>query len=156
MVTGYGDFYAATVVDNYDPFGQNRLNVMVPEIFAETPVWAVASITDESGLPDVGDAVWVSFEAGNSDRPVWQRPAGTGVRAEPRSYVGKYHGRVVDNMDPIQERRLNVLIPEIDESPMWAAPGSEVEHLDAPGLDAAVWIEFEYGDPAYPRWVGLI
>ena len=155
MATGYGDFYAATVVDNNDPLGQNRLSVMVPEIFAETPVWAVASITDSSGLPSVGDSVWVSFEAGNSDHPVWQRPEGGDTQGAARSYSGKYHGRVIDNVDPMQERRLNVLVPEIDESPMWASAGAEVEHLDTPELDTGVWIEFEYGDPAHPRWVGL-
>ena len=155
MATGYGDFYAATVVDNYDPLGQNRLSVMVPEIFAETPVWAVASITDGSGLPSVGDSVWVSFEAGNSDHPVWQRTEGGDTQGAARSYPGKYHGRVVDNVDPMQERRLNVLVPEIDGSPMWASAGAEVEQLDTPELDTGVWIEFEYGDPAHPRWVGL-
>lgn len=161
MVTGYGGTYAATVVDNYDPLGQNRVSVMVPEIFAETPVWAAASITDDSGLPAVGDSLWISFEHGDSDYPVWQRPEhsdayGDSQHEPDRNYQGKYHGRVIDNVDPLQERRLHVVVPEIDESPAWATAGSEVDHLDVPELDTAVWIEYEYGDPAYPRWVGLI
>ena len=155
MVSGYGGTYAATVIDNTDPAGQCRLHVLVPDIFAETPVWAAASITDDSDPPAVGESVWVSFEAGNSDHPVWQRPEGGDTQGAARSYSGKYHGRVIDNVDPMQERRLNVLVPEIDESPMWASAGAEVEHLDTPELDTGVWIEFEYGDPAHPRWVGL-
>jgi len=159
MVTGYASTYAATVVDNYDPVGQNRLNVMVPEVFAETPVWAAASITDDLGLPAIGDSVWVSFEHGDSDYPVWQRPQRSDTddaQGAGRKYPGKYHGRVIDNIDPLQERRLHVVVPELDESPAWATAGSEVEHLDVPELDTPVWIEYEYGDPAYPRWVGLI
>jgi hypothetical protein len=51
---------------------------------------------------------------------------------------------------------LQVSVPEVDPLPAWATAGSEVEHLDLPEVDSEVWIEYEYGDPAYPRWVGLI
>ena len=152
---GYGGTYAATVTDNMDPIGERRMQVLVPEIFDTTPVWAAASITDDSELPAVGDTVWVSFEAGDSDYPVWQRPQGGDAPDNSRSYVGKYHGRVINNMDPLDQRRVEVMIPEIGDTPAWATAGSEVEHLDVPELDTLVWIEFEYGDPAYPKWVGL-
>ena len=46
--------------------------------------------------------------------------------------------------------------PSVDESAAWATAGSEVADLDVPEIDTEVWIEYEYGDPAYPRWVGLI
>ena len=131
------------------------MQVLVPEIFDTTPVWARASITDDSELPAVGDTVWVSFEAGDSDYPVWQRPQGGDAPDNSRSYVGKYHGRVINNMDPLDQRRVEGMIPEISDTPAWATAGSEVEHLDVPELDTLVWIEFEYGDPAYPKWVGL-
>lgn len=160
MVTGYGGFYRGSVIDNLDPLDQRRLHVLVPEIFAETPVWAVASITDGSGPPDLGELVWISFEHGDTDYPVWQRPEGSDegdAQGASHRYHGKYHGRVIDNVDPLQERRVQVLVPEVDDSnPAWATAGSEVSHLDVPELDTAVWIEYEYGDPAYPRWVGLI
>jgi hypothetical protein len=159
MVMGYGGTYLGSVVDDQDPFGQRRLHVLVPEIFAETPVWAAASITDDSGQPGLGDSVWISFEHGDSDYPVWQRPTGGDTPEDTqgtRNYAGKYHGRVINNDDPLQERRVQVQVPEVDQSAAWATAGSEVEHLDVPEVDTEVWIEYEYGDPAYPRWVGLI
>ena len=156
MVTGYGGTYLGSVVDDQDPLGQRRLHVLVPEIFAETPVWAAASITDDSAQPGVGDSVWVSFEHGDTDYPVWQRPAGGDTPGDTHKFAGKYQGRVINNEDPMQERRVQILVPEVDQSAAWATAGSEVEHLDVPEVDCEVWIEYEYGDPAYPRWVGLI
>ena len=47
------------------------------------------------------------------------------------------------------------VVPVLDESAAWAIAGSEVADLEAPQVDTEVWIEYEYGDPAYPRWVGL-
>jgi len=157
MVTGYGGTYLGSVVDDQDPLGQRRLNVLVPEIWDESPVWAAASITDDSGQPGVGDSVWISFEHGDTDYPVWQRPEGGGdTEGDARSYPGKYHGRVINNDDPLQARRVQVRVPDVGESDAWATAGSEVEHLDVPEVDTEVWVEYEYGDPAYPRWVGLI
>ena len=156
MVTGYGGSYLGSVVNDQDPLDQRRLHVLVPEIFAETPVWAAASITDDLGQPSVGDTVWVSFEHGDTDYPVWQRPEGGDTQGEARSYPGKYRGRVINKDDPIQERRLQVIVPELDESAAWAIAGSEVADLEVPEVDTEVWIEYEYGDPEYPRWVGLI
>ena len=156
MVTGYGDSYRGSVVDDLDPLGQRRLHVLVPEIFGETPVWAAASITDDSGQPGVGESVWITFEHGDTDYPVWQRSEGGDTQGAARSFSGKYRGQVIDNQDPQQQRRLQVLVPEVDSSSAWATAGAEVEHLDLPDVGGEVWIEYEYGDPAYPRWVGLI
>jgi hypothetical protein len=69
--------------------------------------------------------------------------------------VGKYRGRVVDTDDPMYAKRLKVEVPEVDPSPAWATAGFEVGEDDLPDVGSDVWIEYEYGDPAYPRWVGL-
>jgi len=156
MVTGYGGSYRGSVVDDADPLGQRRLQVLVPEIFGQTPVCAAASITDDSSQPGVGDSVWVSFEYGDTDHPVWQRSEGSDTEGTAHNYRGKYRGQVISNEDPQQERRVQVLVPEVDSSAAWATAGAEVEHVDVPQVGSEVWVEYEYGDPAYPRWVGLI
>jgi hypothetical protein len=155
MVTGYGGTYLASVIDDRDPLEQRRLNVLVPEIWGDASLWAAASITDDSRQPAVGDSVWISFEHGDTDYPVWQRPEGGATHDEARNYVGKYRGRVIDIDDPMQERRLQVIVPEVDESAAWATAATEVADLDVPEIDREVWIEYEHGDPMYPRWVGL-
>jgi hypothetical protein len=159
MVSGYGGTYLGSVVDDADPLGERRLRVLVPEIYGDESVWAAASTTDDGVAPGLGESVWVSFEHGDTDHPVWQRPAdatGGDTTGGGHRYIGKYRGRVVDNADPMQERRLNVIVPELGDWSTWATAGSEVEQLDVPEVGTEVWIEFEYGDPAYPRWVGLI
>jgi hypothetical protein len=111
VVTGYGGTFRATVVDDADPMQQSRLQVVVPDVYGDSvPVWAVASRTDDSsGSPAIGDLVWVSFEHGDTDYPVWQADQGADQGVPPAGgYVGKYRAVVVDNMDPQQERRLEV------------------------------------------------
>ena len=154
MVTGYGGTYRGSVVDADDPNQQNRLLVLVPEVYGDAPAWAAASLTSPSAaLPTIGELVWVSFEHGDSEYPVWQHDQGSS--SDTGSYVGKYRGRVISNEDPIQANRLHVEVPEVDPSPAWATAGIEVGEEGPPDVGADVWIEYEYGDPAYPRWVGV-
>ena len=157
MVTGYGGTYRASVVDNNDPMLQNRLLVLVPEVYgAEVSVWAAASLSSSSAaLPAVGDPVWVSFEHGDTDYPVWQLEGSDESDQTGKGYIGKYRGLVLGNLDPIQQNRLEVTVPEVDPSTAWAVPSDEVRYLEPPGVGSEVWVEYENGDPAYPRWVGL-
>jgi hypothetical protein len=95
------------VLDDVDPVGQRRLQVEVPDVFGDGPVWAAASLPvgAEDLLPGVGEAVWVSFEHGDSDYPVWERAlAGQGRAMADRGYLGKYHGVVTDADDPLYQR----------------------------------------------------
>ena len=65
--------YRAVVTDNTDPLLTRRLRVIVPEVTADVGVWAMACLPPGSidEIPSVGDGVWVAFEAGDPDRPVW-------------------------------------------------------------------------------------
>lgn len=70
--------YRGLVTDNQDPQKRGRLEVRVPAIFTDQPVWALPCVPmanpDGSGffsIPDIEANVWVEFEAGNLDFPIW-------------------------------------------------------------------------------------
>jgi hypothetical protein len=158
MATGYTGTYRALVVSDQDPLGEKRLQVQVPEVFLDQSVWARPSLPpgEVGALPAVGDVVWVSFEAGDSDYPVWEHDPSTVLPpAYGQGFGGKYRGLVVDNLDPMQAYRLLVRVPEVGYDEMWAAPDPGLSVSEVPAVGAEVWIEFESGDVSYPRWVGV-
>ena len=76
-MTYYGKF-RGVVVDNNDPNQLGRLTARVPDIFGdETSGWALPATPyagDGVGLyliPPVGASVWVEFEHGNPEYPIW-------------------------------------------------------------------------------------
>jgi hypothetical protein len=76
-------------------------------------------------------------------------------------FWGKYRGVVVDNVDPLEQGRLIVTVPAVLGGVMtaWAMPcvpyaGSGVGFCMPPPIGAALWVEFEGGDPDYPIWTG--
>lgn len=76
------------------------------------------------------------------------------------SNFGKYRGKVIDPVDPLQLGRIVALVPAISEFPLnWAMPatpyaGAGVGFFAIPPVGANVWIEFEGGDANYPIWSG--
>lgn len=155
MVTGYDGTYRAVVLDTLDPALQNRLQVLVPDIWGDTPIWA-APLVHDAALPNVGDTVWVSFEHGDSDYPIWQADSASTPTQPGRGFIGKYKGIVIDNVDPQQSNRLEVTVAEVDSSPMWAQPSADTQYMSVPAVGTEVWVEYDQGDPAYPRWVGIV
>lgn len=161
MTRGLGGSYQGRVVDDQDPLGEERLQVIVPEIFGTDWVWARASREpgDDRPVPAIDDAVWVWFEAGDTDYPVWHRPEEVGATEPPpdhhQAYLGVFRGRVVNNLDPLEEHRLEVVVPEIGFDTAWARPSFSMADAAIPDIDAEVWIEYESGDIAYPVWVGV-
>jgi hypothetical protein len=162
MAPGYGGTYAGSVVNNVDPLLQNRLQVVVPEVYGpDVSGWAMPSVAPgDDSTPAVGDKVWISFERGDSDYPVWERDAAAeSEEPDRKGYVGKYRGLVVDNADPLMEHRLLVQVPDVlgtDSS--WARaslPGGDAGDVEVPAPGDEVWIEFEEGDAERPVWVGV-
>ena len=78
-----------------------------------------------------------------------------------KRYYGKYRGTVLNNLDPLQEGRIQAQVPDVSAllPSSWAMPclpaaGIQNGLFTVPPIGAAVWIEFEQGDADHPIWVG--
>jgi hypothetical protein len=76
-------------------------------------------------------------------------------------YFGKYRGKVVNNVDPLQMGRVQVSVPAVlgDNRMSWADPcvpyaGPKVGFYAIPPVGANIWVEFEGGKPENPIWSG--
>jgi uncharacterized protein involved in type VI secretion and phage assembly len=69
--------YRGVVADNNDTTSRGRLQVKVPAVLGDTAIWALPCVPyagDSVGffaMPEPQTAVWVEFEAGNIDYPIW-------------------------------------------------------------------------------------
>ena len=71
--------YRATVLQNLDPQNQGRVQVQLGDRYGPFPsTWAMPSfalagkaMSGAVSLPAVGSSVWVEFEAGDTDYPIW-------------------------------------------------------------------------------------
>ncbi len=70
--------FRGTIVDNNDPLGLGRVRVLVPDVLGGTVSgWALPSSPYAGSgvglfaLSPIGANVWVEFEEGDPDRPVW-------------------------------------------------------------------------------------
>jgi hypothetical protein len=78
-----------------------------------------------------------------------------------RQVFGKYRGKVVNNVDPLQLGRVQVSSPDaLGEGRLgWAMPcvpyaGPGVGFFAVPPVGANVWVECEGGNPDRPIWSG--
>jgi hypothetical protein len=70
--------YRGTVVNNIDPTQIGRLLVQVPDVLGLAPSsWAMPCFPFTGkqmgswALPQIGTGVWVEFEQGDPDQPIW-------------------------------------------------------------------------------------
>ncbi len=70
--------YRATVVNNVDPLQIGRIMAMVPDVSNLVPsTWAMPCIPiagKQMGtfmVPQIGSGVWIQYEGGDPDYPVW-------------------------------------------------------------------------------------
>ena len=70
--------YRATVINNVDPMQIGRIQAMVPDVAGFVPsTWAMPCVpvaginTGFFAVPMIGSGVWVEFERGNPDFPIW-------------------------------------------------------------------------------------
>ncbi|TQV82479.1 baseplate assembly protein [Exilibacterium tricleocarpae] len=81
-----------------------------------------------------------------------------------QQFLGKYRATVFNNIDLEYRGRLQLTIPDVlGLSPStWAEccapfsglPGTTAGIFAVPPIGAAVWVEFEQGDPNRPIWTG--
>ena len=77
-VTKYFGKYRGTVVNNVDPMQIGRIQAIVPDVSNVLPTsWAMPCVPvaglqmGEFTVPPVGSGVWMEFEQGNPDFPIW-------------------------------------------------------------------------------------
>ncbi len=102
--------YRGFVVDNADPENQGRLTLQVPNLLGKEVVtgWAMPCVPYGGGanqgflfIPEVGAGVWVEFEAGKLEFPVWvgtfwRKPGGESELPKPNDADGAEQGSVQD------------------------------------------------------------
>lgn len=77
-MTRYYGKYRGKVMLNEDPEGLGRIQVSVPAVFGDIPTnWALPSVPYAGmqncfyAIPPLNANVWVEFEAGDPERPIW-------------------------------------------------------------------------------------
>jgi hypothetical protein len=70
--------YRGTVLNNIDPMQIGRVQVQVPDVTGLIPsTWAMPSFPFTGkqmgmwAIPQIGTGVWVEFEQGDADYPIW-------------------------------------------------------------------------------------
>jgi len=78
MSTKYFGIYRATVINNIDPMMLGRITVIVPAVSSVTPTTFCDPCFPFTGkqmgaymIPQIGASVWVQFQGGDPDYPVW-------------------------------------------------------------------------------------
>lgn len=70
--------YRGTVINNIDPLQMGRIMAVVPDVSNLVPTsWAMPCVPiagKQSGVymvPQIGAGVWIEFEQGDPDHPIW-------------------------------------------------------------------------------------
>jgi len=76
--TKYFGKYRGTVINNVDPMQIGRIQAMVPDVSNVIPsTWAMPCVPVAGKMmgayfvPQVGSGVWIEYEQGNPDYPIW-------------------------------------------------------------------------------------
>ena len=78
--------YRAQVIDIDDPDELGRIRVLCPKVMGQLPLeWAMSCFPPGIfDIPERGDSVWIEFENGDVDKPIW-----TGIFAT-KSYMKRF------------------------------------------------------------------
>ncbi len=111
--------YRGVVTDINDPLMQGRIRARVPDVLGDAESgWALPCLAfggSQMGLfvlPDVGSAVWMEFEHGDPDYPVW---------------AGSFFGSVAD-------MPTELLAPPYQKTLLQTKTGHSITLDDTPGI----------------------
>ena len=78
-----------------------------------------------------------------------------------KKFYGIYRATVLNNIDPMQLGRIQVIVPDVSNiiPSSWAMPcvpiaGKQMGTFVVPQIGSGVWVQFEQGDPDFPVWTG--
>ena len=78
MTERYYGKYRGSVINNVDPMLTGRIQAIVPDVSGPTPTsWAMPCVlmagiqTGNIAIPPIGAGVWIEFERGDPDYPIW-------------------------------------------------------------------------------------
>lgn len=118
--------FRATVKDNDDPLKRGRILISIPSLVPseEPTLWAESCLPpDYFSIPRVGEYVWIMFEEGDIQLPVWMgifptrdyvkdKMAGFGDRInyDPNiiRITGKYGGITIHDNDTIGDIKISI------------------------------------------------
>ena len=85
----FAGVYRATVVNNKDPKKQRRLQVELTTSVGHFTdwVWPIEPANISTEVPDIGQGVWVHFQAGDHEYPTWSGSFGKHKGKSKRLYV---------------------------------------------------------------------
>ncbi len=72
-MSSHGGVFRGSVYDADDPEGRGRLRLMIPQVFGGAPsTWAEPTQAPSTkDVPEINDLVWVMFEGGDINRPIY-------------------------------------------------------------------------------------
>ena len=113
--------YRAQVVDNNDPEKRGRIRVKCPTVLGEQiSRWALPCFPPNTfTVPQVGELVWIEFEGGKKDSPIWN-----GVFYSKEQLSNKFKGlpynpkdviNVAENINTIADKNHSIKAVGISE-----------------------------------------
>jgi len=94
--------YRATVIDNRDPLNQGRIQISAPDVLGDqTSGWALpcAPFSGDGlgffAVPSVGAKVWVEFEHGDPDYPIWSGGWWGDAKERPTPLLGQADKKII-------------------------------------------------------------
>ena len=85
----FAGVYRSTVVNNRDPKKQRRLQVELTTSVGHFTdwVWPIEPANISTEVPDIGQGVWVHFQAGDHEYPTWSGSFGKHKGKSKRLYI---------------------------------------------------------------------